>query len=312
MTTKQIFELAIQIGIKNDFRPKKLIDEHLKQAKKAFERLDKAKQKLFDNERLSNPYSDSRIHIDNGKKTIKKAMVGIDITSGEIVIAKQLGIDLVIAHHPAGNALQGLDDVMHLQADVLEMYGVPINLAEGLLRKRISEVARGVHASNSYVSVDAARNLGVDYMNIHTPADNSVATFFKNLVEEKKPRYVSELVDLIYTIPEYQEAVRRGSSPTIYSGSPENRTGRIAIAEMTGGTEGAPELYEKMANSGIGTVVAMHLSEKHREHAEKAHVNVVVAPHIASDSLGMNLILDAVEKKGVEIVSAGGFIRVKR
>ncbi|MCX6813388.1 MAG: NGG1p interacting factor NIF3, partial [Candidatus Azambacteria bacterium] len=59
-------------------------------------------------------------------------------------------------------------------------------------------------------------------------------------------------------------------------------------------------------------IIAMHLSEEHRKNAEEAHINVVVAPHIASDSLGMNLFLDELEKQGIEIIPAGGLIRVNR
>jgi putative NIF3 family GTP cyclohydrolase 1 type 2 len=81
---------------------------------------------------------------------------------------------------------------------------------------------------------------------------------------------------------------------------------------MTGGTEGSKEIYQAMANAGIGTVVGMHQSEDHRKNAEKAHINVVVAGHISSDSVGMNIILDELEKKGVEIVAFGGLTRYSR
>jgi hypothetical protein len=56
----------------------------------------------------------------------------------------------------------------------------------------------------------------------------------------------------------------------------------------------------------------MHQSEDHRKNAEKAHINVVVAGHISSDSVGMNIILDELEKKGVEIVAFGGLTRYSR
>ena len=81
---------------------------------------------------------------------------------------------------------------------------------------------------------------------------------------------------------------------------------------MTGGTEGAPEIYEKLSQAGVGTVVGMHLSEQHRLEAEKASLNVVIAGHISSDSIGMNLFLDWVEKEGIEILSCSGLIRVSR
>jgi hypothetical protein len=41
-------------------------------------------------------------------------------------------------------------------------------------------------------------------------------------------------------------------------------------------------------------------------------VNVIVAGHISSDSIGMNLVLDKLERKGIKITPAGGFIRIRR
>jgi putative NIF3 family GTP cyclohydrolase 1 type 2 len=56
----------------------------------------------------------------------------------------------------------------------------------------------------------------------------------------------------------------------------------------------------------------MHMSEPHRLEAEKHHINVIVAGHMASDSLGVNLFLDELEKKGIKVVPMSGLIRVKR
>ena len=86
----------------------------------------------------------------------------------------------------------------------------------------------------------------------------------------------------------------------------------MAVTEITGGTEGSPKLYEKMTQAGLGTVVGMHLSEEHRKEAEAANINVVIAGHISSDSLGVNLFLDVLEKQGIEIVPCSGLIRVSR
>jgi len=312
MTIQQIYKLAIEMGIKSDFRSKKEIDEYLKRKYEEFEKLPKEEQKYFDRERLANPYSDTRIHFDNGKKEIKKIMASIDISVGGLILAKEIGIDLVINHHPVGLALAGLDDVMNLQVDVLEKFGVPVNIAEKLLHIKISEVARGVNPVNHYVVVDAARLLGINLINIHTPADNLVADWVTKIIDKSKPRYVSDVLKAINSIPEYQEAKRRGAGPMLFSGTPDNRCGKVVVSEMTGGTEGSKEIYKAMANAGIGTVVGMHLSEDHKKEAEKAHINVVVAGHISSDSLGMNLFLDQLEKKGIEIIPTGGLIRIKR
>ncbi len=311
MTLRQIYELAIDLGIKNDLRPKKEINKKLTRIKKQYQKLSKEEKSFFDKEKLTNPYLDSRIHFDSGKK-IKKVIAGIDIDAGELLIAEKLGADAAIAHHPVGKGLASLDDVMHLQADVLSQYGVPINIAEGLMKIRISEVSRSVNPINHFKSPMAAENLKMSFLNAHTPADNMVATFIKNLIEKNNPEYVEDVLDILNEIPEYKEARKRGVGPTLFAGDKNCHTGKIAITEFTGGTEGNPKLYEKMAQAGIGTVVSMHQSEDHRKEAKKAHINVVVAGHISSDSIGMNLFLDELEKRGVKIIPCSGLIRISR
>jgi len=319
MDVKQIFDLAIKMGIESDFRSKVQIEKQLKRIKEQYKKLSSDEKEIFDQERMVNPYSDTRIHFSGGAKKIKRVMAGIDTDSGEIMIAKYLSehnpkkpVDLFIGHHPVGKALADLHDVMHLQADVLAQYGVPINIAESLMKTRISEVARGVNPVNHFKVVDSAEILGVNLINVHTPADNLVANFVKKKIENKNPEYVEEILDLLLKIPEYKEATKRGSGPCLFAGSKESRCGKIALTEITGGTEGSAKIYEKMANAGIGTVIAMHQSEEHKKAAEKAHINVVIAGHISSDSLGMNLFLDELEKKGVEIIPCSGLIRYSR
>ncbi len=56
----------------------------------------------------------------------------------------------------------------------------------------------------------------------------------------------------------------------------------------------------------------MHMGEEHRKKAKEEHMNVVIAGHVSSDSLGMNLIIDEFERRGVEVVACSGFTRVSR
>jgi putative NIF3 family GTP cyclohydrolase 1 type 2 len=313
MTIKEIYDLAIKEGVKADFRGEKAIKENLKREKERYERMKKEEKDVYDKERLENPFSDSRILYGNEKKKIKKVLVGIDIDGEEMLLAKQLkDIDLVISHHPRGIALAGLDDVMKLQIDVMHMYGVPINIAEKLIRKRIEEVSRGLSPANHNRVIDMARHLDIPLMCLHTPCDNLAAQFVDKKLKKDKPVFVGDIISSLKEVEEYKEAEKFGAGPKIFVGGKENRAGEIVISEMTGGTEGAPEIYEKLAHAGAGTVVGMHISEKHREEAEKAHINVVIAGHISSDSIGVNLFLDNIEKKGIEIVSCSGLIRISR
>lgn len=316
LTVKQIFDLAIELGISADPRGKKGVSEYMSRAKKEYEGTSGREKEYFDTERLTNPYIDSAIHVDDGKTKVKRVMAGIDINSADILVASQLAergrpVDLVIAHHPIGKAIARLHDVMDLQTDVYHAEGMPIHLAEKIMEERMCEVGRGVHGMNHYQVVDVARILGINFINTHTITDNMVDEYIRLYLEKKKPYRLSDLIDSLMEIPEYQEATRQGAGPTIFTGSPKHRVGKFVV-EMTGGTEPSNKLYEHFSRSGISTLVSMHIREASMEKARENSMNVVVAGHMSSDSLGMNLFLDELEKRGVEIIPCGGLIRVSR
>jgi putative NIF3 family GTP cyclohydrolase 1 type 2 len=312
MTQEQIYQLAIKMAMEADLRGKTAVQKVIKRSAESYKKLDKEEKEFFDTDALFNPYPDSRILVPT-KKQIKKVLVGIDISVSELWLADKLGdIDLVISHHPLGKALAGLDSVMHMQADILADYGIPINIAESLLKVRIDEVSRSISAANHNRVIDAANLLNRGLMCCHTLCDNLVARFLQEKIEKENIEYVSELIDLLKKIPEYREATKLGVGPKVFAGRPENRAGKIGLLEITGGTEGSEKIYDYLARAGVGTTVGMHISEKNKKEAEAAHLNVVIAGHISSDSLGVNLFLDELEKRGVEIVPCSGLIRVSR
>jgi len=317
MKVKEIFNLAIKMGIKADPRGEQGVKELLAERKEKFEKLTPEEKEEFDQEALENPYLDSRLLAGDPQAEVKRILAGIDMEPEEILLADRLTqkgqkIDLIIAHHPEGKALATLDEVMHLQEDLMHKYGVPINVAESLMSKRIAEVSRTLAPINHNRAVDVANLLGFNFINVHTPCDNLVYDFLEKLMAKKKPKTVGEVVKILKEIPEYKEAIRFGAGPRLFTGSESRRAGKIAVLEMTGGTEGAKEMYERLSQAGVGTILSMHQSEEHREEAEKHHLNIVIAGHMASDSLGFNLFLDELEKRGLEIIPCSGLIRVKR
>jgi len=148
-------------------------------------------------------------------------------------------------------------------------------------------------------------------MCIHTPADNHVSDYLQRLFDEKKPETLEDVLKLLKSIPEYAEAVKYNAGPTIVLGSKERRAGKIMV-DMTGGTSGSTDAYARLATAGVGTLVVMHIGEKHRKEAEKNHINVIVAGHMASDSLGMNLILDQLVQRGIQVIPCAGLLRYER
>ena len=317
MTLKEIYDLGIQMGIDADPRGRAGVEKTLARKKKDFEALSKEKQAEFDQEDLTNPYSDTRILFGDPKTEVRTVLAGIDIDAAEMLLADRLNekgetIDLVIAHHPNGESLAALHEVMDMQADLMAKYGVPINIAEGLLKDRISQVGRKINPVNHTQAVDAARLLGIAHMCSHTITDNLVYDFLEKQLAGKEFETVGEVVKMLKTLPEYQEAMKGKAGPTIVAGNEKSRAGRVVPLEITGGTNAAENVYERLSHAGVGTIISMHASEEHLKEAQKHHINMVIAGHMSSDSLGMNLFLDALEAKGVKVIACSGLIRVKR
>lgn len=318
LTLAQIYKKAIEMGIKADPRGEDGVKKLLKRRKEEYDELPKTKKAEFDLEDLINPYSDSRVLLGDLNLRVDKVLAGIDITSAEVVLADSLNqkggktIDLLIAHHPVGGPLAALHEVMELQADLMAKYGVPINIAEGVMNDRIGEVQRIFSPRNHNQAVDAARLLDFALMCTHTITDNLVYNFLEELFETKKAETVGDVFKMLKEIPEYKEAMKGKAGPIIFAGKESNRAGKVAPFDITGGTEPPNAVYEKLALAGVGTIIGMHAAEEHRKECQKYHINLVIAGHMSSDSLGMNLFLDELEKSGVEVLPCSGLIRVKR
>lgn len=316
MTLDEIYKLAVKMGMDADPRGKDGLKRYLARQKKFYDDLSKSKKDEFDRETLVNPYTDTRILFGNLKGTVKKVMAGIDSNGAEVLLADRLnqkgeGIDLLIAHHPAGHALASLHEVMDLQVDTFADNGVPENVAYSLLQESISFVKRRFGPLNHSQAVDAARLLGIPLLALHTVWDNIGDAFMKKYIAGKKFDKLGDLLDTISEIPEFAEAKKGKNGPSIVSGSENSRTGKIMVT-FTGGTNVQKELYAELAKAGVGTLVEMHIPEESLSELKKAHINAIDVGHMAADSIGANLFLDELEKQGVAIIPCSGLIRYSR
>jgi len=316
MKLGEIYRLAIEKGMSKDPRSKEAVEKLLAKENKQFGEMKDEEKKEYDQDKLFNPYGDTRVLFGDPEQEVSRVLSGIDMETGEVLLADRISgrgnkIDLIIAHHPEGKAMAALYQVMRLQEDVLAKFGVPINVAEGIMASRISEVKWGLMPLNHNRAVDAARLLGIPIMCVHTPADNQVNDFVQSMMDEKKPETLDDVVKLLKEIPEYAEAVNYNAGPTIVLGGKDRRAGKVMV-DMTGGTSGSEDAYAKLAVAGVGTLIVMHIGEKHRKEAEKNNINVIIAGHMASDSLGLNLFLDEIARRGIEIIPCAGLLRHER
>ena len=317
MRLQDIYDTAVRSGIAADPRGEDGVERVLERVRKDYDALAAEKRWEFDQERLTNPFVDTRILVGSPETEVKGILVGIDMEVGEVLLADTLRsqgrqVDLVLAHHPEGRALARLEEVMGVQADVWRNFGVSIAYGDAVMTERMDEIMRALHPRNNERVVAAARLLGLPFMCCHTPADNNVNAYLQRKCDELgTDGTVEELIDLLKAIPEYREAVLQGMGPVIFEGSGNRRTGKIMV-DMTGGTSGPVDSISKLAAAGVGTIVGMHMGEAHRKKAKAEKISVVIAGHSSSDSLGMNLIIDEYERQGVEVIGCSGFTRVSR
>ncbi|MBI2031826.1 MAG: NGG1p interacting factor NIF3 [Candidatus Levybacteria bacterium] len=316
MTLQEIYDLAVEMGIKADPRGEAGVRKFLARTKKDYEELSLKKKEFFDKESLKNPYSDSRILYGGSKIRVDTLMVGIDAGVADLLLLDRLnqkgrGIDLLISHHPTGHALASLHEVMDIQVDMFEEAGIAPNVAHALFEERKNAVRRRIDPRNHGQDVDAARLLDIPFLALHTIWDNLGHKFMKDYLSKKKFDTVGEIIDEINKIPEFIEARRGKAGPMILSGSERSRAGKIFIS-FTGGTNPSKELYMEMAKAGIGTIIDMHIPEEALQEVKKLHINVINTGHMASDSIGANIFLDQLEKRKVKTIPCSGLIRVKR
>jgi len=314
---KDIYNVCIKEGIAEDLRTPQQVKKVLSKKKSEYQKLKPSWKKFFDMESLINPYADTRILYGNPNLDIKRILIGIDINIGDLLLAKELSrgdkeIDLVMSHHPEGVAWAGLSDVMHLQTDLLKNVGIEEKIAENLMKSRINDVARRGHSSNHDRVVDAAKLLKIPFMSCHTPADNHVAKYLQEIMDKNKPKTLSRIIDLLLKEPEYREAAHKKVGPKIFHGKEKDPAGR-AFVDMTGGTSGSKEVFSRFSQLGIKTLIGMHVSDAHFGKIKAEYLNIIIAGHIASDSLGMNLLLDKLLKEeDIEILECSGYRRFSR
>lgn len=318
MKLNEIYRIAVEQGMKMDLRSKKDIDDTIKNNREEYKKAKGVDKAGFDMERLKNPYDDTRILNGSGSEEVRDVMVGIDIGVEELVLAdrlieKGINIDLVVSHHPSGRALSALHKVMRIQSDIwVEKYGFKREVAEGMMRERVEEVSRGLAPANNTKVMDAAKLLGIPFMCTHTVADNCVAAYLQKIFDAQKPKKLKNVLGILKNMPEYKDAVKHGVGPDILIGKEDSSAGRIFV-DMTGGTSGPSKLFARLHQAGVNTIIGMHCKEQSYKIAKTEFINYVIAGHMASDNVGMNLLFDAVEKRGkLNFIECSGFRRFRR
>ncbi|WP_415281859.1 hypothetical protein [Candidatus Nitrososphaera sp. FF02] len=245
--------------------------------------------------------ADSMVHVRG--RNIKKAMIAVDVGTAELLMARSLGCDAVIAHHPIGIASVNFHKVFGRHVDYMVEHGVPRKTALEATKKLTERVETRNHADIYSDVVGAARALKMPLVNIHQPCDEYMRKAILEKIESGKTQYVSDIIKSVSGIPEFRHAATR---VRVRHGDEDARAGHWALVIATG-TNGGYSIAKAYFQHGVDTVIYLHVDygdlTKMRE--EKLRGNLVVLGHLAGDSLGLNALGDRLEGMGLETVKIG-------
>ena len=247
---------------------------------------------------------DSAIYVSGDK--IRKVLFGIDAGVPELLLAKQLGYDALIAHHPqGGTAHVNFHEVFKRHATQMIDAGIPLKEAEDAVRKKLEELEVNDHTRNYGHVIDVASLLKMPYMNIHTPLDEVGRRIMAQQIKSRigKDATVQDVVAALNELPEFRNAVTKIK---IRLGKAENPAGKVVVSHGAG-TNGGYEVAKAYFNHGVGTVVyiLIGVGDLARLKTERKTGNLIVTGHVAGDSVGINPFIYELKKKGVYVTTIG-------
>jgi putative NIF3 family GTP cyclohydrolase 1 type 2 len=266
---------------------------------------------------------DSGIHAPG--RGIRRALFALDVNVGLLMLAKQLGYDAVIGHHPCGTLLrQGEVYREHYrlvtlfglsEADARVAFGASLERTVRRLRVRRLRSLYYESPNQTFLEVDAARLLGLALVNVHNPLDEVGRRIGQAQLDAAlavNPRAtLGDLLAALYALPETRIAAEHYDMPAeIAIGDPDAPAERAAFVH---GALSAPEhdIVRFYWRHGIRTVVTLHAAFEDLERLRQAPEGyLILTGHYAGDSYGFTPYVRALRERGLEVTCVGGAIDV--
>jgi len=251
---------------------------------------------------------DSDIYVPG--ENIKKVLFGIDIGTAELKIAKDLGYDLVIAHHPVANP--GYHSVFLKHIPMMVKHGIPEEEAKEAVAERMQDLSLNNSVANHDHVVSIAELLDIPFMNIHQPSDELGRQILQervdNFLENNPEATVGELIDDMSEIPEFKYAL---TDIKLRMGDLDNKAGKVIVSHGAL-SNGGYQVATKYFQHGFDTVIYIRIAPNDLRRLQADNLgNFIDAGHIAFDELGVSPLIDALRERGLVVDAISG-LRYRR
>ncbi|RLG54662.1 MAG: hypothetical protein DRO00_00715 [Thermoproteota archaeon] len=247
--------------------------------------------------------ADSEIY--NPKEDVNKVLFAIDVGVPGLLLAKMLGCDAAIAHHPEGGmaAIENFK-VFRKHVDLMVRNGVPKKVAEEAVERKMRALMVKSHQANYDLAPSVARVLDMGYMNIHNPLDELGRKIMQEVVD--KVGKDAKVGDLMLAFTKLKEFSSAKTPIMLVLGDEENKVGKAVVAHgalTNGGSDVAKAYFEY----GVDTLIYIHIEPKDLEILASLELegNLLVTGHIASDCVGINPFIRELERRGIEVIPLG-------
>lgn len=238
---------------------------------------------------------------------IRKVLIGVDIGSGELLFARQYGIDAVIAHHPIG--LVDAWRSFYTHVDHMMRAGIPRPEAEAAIADRLQALALRGQAENFDRLTSLARLLDMPLLNVHQAPDEVGRRILQGTIDACLARNpaatLRQVADAIADLPEFKSAPTTVQIPL---GDPDAPAGRVVMS-LGAYTNGGYPVASTYFRHGIDTVAYIHVdpADVTRLRAD-GRGQLLITGHIAGDAVGLNRYIARLEEMGIEVVRISGAI----
>lgn len=235
-------------------------------------------------------------------KGIRKVLFAIDAGTPELILAKQGRYDALVAHHPVGPAVLTFSRVVRRHVDFMLENGVPRAVAETATNELVSRMDVRSHPHNYMHDVEVAERLEMPFMNIHLPLDQVTRDQLLGAIRKANATTVGELIRKLEKMREFRKAKTRIE---LRMGKGSNRLGRWVLL-FAAGTNGGYPVAKAYFDHGLDTVIYLHIDYDELVKLRKEfNKNLVILGHMAGDSIGINLFLDRLVERGLNVDTLG-------
>lgn len=237
---------------------------------------------------------------------IHRVLLGLDVGPAELLLARQLGFDCVIAHHPVRR--RGFWRVFERQRGFMREAGVPEQVIAAAIDARLAGMRLSDHNANDDHVPSVARLLGMPFLNVHLPLDEYTRRTLVSTIEQYQQAHSDATAGQVAAAVGELPSLRRAEiKPIVVHGSENSPAGRVVVA-MAGGTNGGFAVAEAYLTHGTDTVIYMHIQPEDRDRLRREGVrgNLIITGHAAADSIGIDAYVEELRRRDLEVVTFSG------